>query len=62
MPGIGNYSRGKKFALKSGNRTSYKMMGSSAYKHDPENPIPPKKTTVKAKKTIKTSGSATAGK
>jgi len=34
MAGIGNYSKGKKFALKSGNNTSFKMMGSSAYKKD----------------------------
>ena len=60
MAGIGNYSKGKKFTLKSGNRTSYKMMGSSAYKHDPENPVSPKPTTVKAKKTIKDEASATA--
>ena len=29
MAGIGNYSKGEKFALKSGNNTSFKMMGSS---------------------------------
>ena len=62
MAGIGNYSKGKKFTLKSGNRTSYKMMGSSVYKHDPKNPVPPEKTTLKPKSTIKASGSATAGK
>tara|TARA_R100000742_G_C4179678_1_gene15228 strand:+ start:59 stop:457 length:399 start_codon:yes stop_codon:yes gene_type:complete len=29
MAGIGNYSKGKKFVLKSGNKPAFKMMGSS---------------------------------
>ncbi len=29
MAGIGNYSKGKKFTLRSGNTTSFKKMGSS---------------------------------
>ena len=40
MAGIGNYSKGKKFALKSGNKTSFKMMGSTAYKKDEGDKLP----------------------
>ena len=37
MAGIGKYTKCKKFALKSGNATSFKMMGSSPLKQgDPE--------------------------
>tara|TARA_R100000700_G_C3160441_1_gene136656 strand:+ start:901 stop:1293 length:393 start_codon:yes stop_codon:yes gene_type:complete len=32
MAGIGKYTKGKKFTLKSGNKTSFKMMGSSPLK------------------------------
>ena len=32
MPGIGKYKKGKKFQLKSGNRTTFKMMGATPYK------------------------------
>tara|TARA_R100000664_G_C2752138_1_gene139419 strand:+ start:509 stop:898 length:390 start_codon:yes stop_codon:yes gene_type:complete len=31
MAGIGKYSKGKKFTLKSGNNPAFKMMGSSPY-------------------------------
>ena len=33
MAGIGNYSKGKKFVLKSGNKPAFKMMGSSPHKN-----------------------------
>ena len=36
MAGIGDYSKGKKFTLKSGNKTSFKMMGSSPLKQGPQ--------------------------
>ena len=32
MPGIGKYKKGKKFQLKSGNGTTFKMMGATPYK------------------------------
>ena len=32
MPGIGKYKKGKKFQLKSGNSTTFKMMGATPYK------------------------------
>ena len=32
MPGLGEYKKGKKFQLKSGNRTTFKMMGATPYK------------------------------
>jgi hypothetical protein len=38
MAGIGNYSKGKKFTLKSGNSTSFKMMGSSPMKNGKKKP------------------------
>ena len=34
MPGIGNYKKGKKFELKSGNKPSFFKMGSSPMKTD----------------------------
>ncbi len=38
MPGIGKYKKGKKFQLKSGNSTTFKMMGATPYKQiDPAN-------------------------
>jgi len=45
MAGIGNYSKGKKFALKSGNKPAFKMMGSSPYK-DNKDPESGKKSTA----------------
>jgi len=41
MPGLGNYSKGKKFTLKSGNKPAFKMMAgkspiTSPYKQDEE--------------------------
>ena len=32
MPGLGEYKKGKKFQLKSGNSTTFKMMGATPYK------------------------------
>ena len=40
MAGIGNYSKGEKFALKSGNNTSFKMMGSNENKKEYKAPSP----------------------
>ena len=38
MPGLGEYKKGKKFQLKSGNSTTFKMMGATPYKQiDPAN-------------------------
>ena len=62
MAGIGKYTKGVEFTLKSGNNPPFSKMGSSAYKHDPQNPVPPKMETLKPKSTITTSQSATAGK
>ena len=46
MAGIGKYSKGKKFTLKSGNTPAFKMMGSSPYKNTGD----PKKETGGSKK------------
>ena len=72
MAGIGKYTKGKKFALKSGNKPSFKMMGSSPMKQgehegvhgeekEPEPKQYPEKQTLSPASEIKASGSATAG-